>query len=105
MAAIQCDAETGQMIRPRAIHGTAKERDYWHAEHEQVMTVVEANIDSYLCALTAWAEMVDKNTVPSLVGSYAHAHGLTFLEALYKLFRRGDADWVKTCQEFGKGNN
>jgi hypothetical protein len=91
------------MIRRRAIHGSAKERDAWHSDYEWQMQRVCDDSEAYLNTLVEWIALLKKDAVIAIVGSFAHAHGLTFFEALYRLFTRGSSYWIGVCTQFGKG--
>jgi hypothetical protein len=101
MSAIGQDFQSGEMVRRQAIHGTSKQRDAWHTAIETRMERVGADVEIYINTLVAWIVLLDKQAVVSIVGWYAHEHGLSFVEALHRMFSRGDEKWVRTCKEFG----
>jgi hypothetical protein len=102
MAAIEQDLHSGEMVRSRAVHGNAKQRDAWHAAHEYKIRKVEDESDLYLDALVKWIAVLSKEAVLSIVDWHAQEHGLTFYESLHKLFSRGDGKWIGVCQSFGR---
>jgi hypothetical protein len=105
MPEILRDETTGRMQRHRAIHGSAQDRDRWHAQYERQIEEVERNAETYVSTLCSWmADILPRKTVLAVVGWFAHERGLSFWEALGRLFGSGDAWFVHVCQEFGRAH-
>ncbi|PYS52422.1 MAG: hypothetical protein DMF68_01555 [Acidobacteria bacterium] len=98
---IQADSE-GNYLRKRAVFGNARMRDAAHLEHERRMLKVEQESEIYLNALVEWIAYLPRDVVITIVGWYAHGHGLSFTESISRCFSYGDEFFITVCREFGE---
>lgn len=102
MAEIQFDDATGQMIRGRAVSMSAEGRANQYESYESKMRMVAEFPEAFVAELVEWMPLLSEQATVTIVGWFAHTHGLSFDESLYRLVNAGDAYWVEACQRYGR---